>query len=146
MPEFSSFKLVGAYLVRGTWFPRRLSLDGTWSYLDLLDCNRWPGVQDPDSAAHRGERNNDTMLLRDDAICDLILRLWLGPTHGMEELASLGGAPDGVESGGAMQSSQGRFWFTEGKAEGGRRLLLLKAVFSRVRRQDAESTDSGGPT
>jgi hypothetical protein len=42
--------VVRPYPVRGTWFPNRLSLEGTRSYLDFLGRNRQftvPGVQDP---------------------------------------------------------------------------------------------------
>jgi hypothetical protein len=37
-------RAVGPYLVWGTWSPSRLPLEGTWSYLDLLDRNRRPMV------------------------------------------------------------------------------------------------------
>jgi hypothetical protein len=60
VPGFSSFKLVapflqsgevGPCLVRCTWFPSRLPLEGTRSYQIRLGHNRWPivpEVQDPD--------------------------------------------------------------------------------------------------
>jgi hypothetical protein len=41
-----------SYLVRDTWFPSHLLLEGTRSYLDFLVRNRWPTVpwvQDPDA-------------------------------------------------------------------------------------------------
>jgi hypothetical protein len=152
MSEFSSFKLVVPPLQQEQWDHIWYEVLGSPVICHWREHGRiqicWIVISGPryktPTVLLTEERNNDAMLLWDDAIGDLILRLWLGPTHGMEELASLGGALDDVESGGAMQSSRGRFWFTEGKAERGRR-PLLKAVFSRVRRQDAESTDSGGP-
>jgi hypothetical protein len=48
--------VVGPYPVRRIWFPYRLSLEGTMSYLDLLGHNRRPTVpriQDLDNERER---------------------------------------------------------------------------------------------